>query len=200
MNRYLHLCIIPALFFYLLALAVLNGAGFSTLEILRDPPQLTGQSSFLGFLSNVGVWFWVSGAAVCLSRASTWEGAHTPLRRVLVFLGLFSLVLAIDDLFMIHDRYIAEGIVVPLYALALGVFVNRCREIIRAVDTTSFVLTGVFLALSVAVDAVQEVVPIPYPLTQAVEEGLKFLGGASWLYFCIRAAACRAGKIPSSEG
>ena len=55
---------IPALIVYALSVLVLTSSGFTLLEILRDPAQQTGMSSFLGFVSNIGVWIWVSSAAI----------------------------------------------------------------------------------------------------------------------------------------
>ena len=60
-----------------------------------------------------------------------------------------------------------------------------------AIDGTAFLMAGGFLAMSVIVDAVQEILPISYGFSQALEEGFKFCGAAAWLYFCFRVAAHR---------
>ena len=57
---------LPALVFYGAAVLVLQNSGFSLMEILRDPAQQSGASSFLGFVSNIGVWLWVSSFAIIL--------------------------------------------------------------------------------------------------------------------------------------
>ncbi|MEQ8877149.1 MAG: hypothetical protein RIC49_12135 [Phycisphaerales bacterium] len=199
MHRYLIVCGIPALLFYVVSLIVLTQSGFSLIEILRDTAQTTGQSSFLGFLSNIGVWFWVSAGAICLARALSFErGGDDRLRRLLILVGGFSLVLAADDFFLIHDRYIAEGIVVPLYAIFLWRLLSKHRQAIFAVGGFAFLAAGSMLAMSVAIDAVQEVIGIPYSVNQVIEEGFKFLGAATWLYFCYEAAAYREGLVTSA--
>ena len=60
----------PAMLFCAVSLEVMTSAGFSLKDIPRDPAQQTGQSSFLGFLSNVGVWLWVCSASICLFSAA----------------------------------------------------------------------------------------------------------------------------------
>ena len=192
MHRYLRVCGIPVLLFYVISLTVLTQSGFTVIEILRDTPQTTGQSSFLGFLSNIGVWFWVSAAAISLARAFSFEpDGDDAIRRLLILVGGFSLVLAADDFFLIHDRYIAEGIVVPIYAIFLWRLLTKHRQTIFRIDGFAFIAAGSMLAMSVAVDAVQEVIGIPYSVNQMIEEGFKFLGAATWLYFCYEAAAVR---------
>ena len=88
MHRYLRVCGIPVLLFYVISLTVLTQSGFTVIEILRDTPQTTGQSSFLGFLSNIGVWFWVSAAAISLARAFSFEpDGDDAIRRLLILVG-----------------------------------------------------------------------------------------------------------------
>lgn len=191
-RRYLLYCGVPAALFYVLTLAEMSLAGFSFVEILRDPAQQTRQSSFLGFVSSIGAWLWVSAASISLFGAALPEmQAQARHRRLLLLCGALSSLLAVDDFFLIHDRFIAEGIMVPFYALFVLMLLKRHRAEIFSVGGFAFVGAGSFLAMSIVVDAVQEILPIPYDYSQALEEGFKFMGGATWLYFCFRAAAYR---------
>ncbi|MFX0542623.1 hypothetical protein ACEWPM_012930 [Roseovarius sp. S4756] len=140
-------------------------SGFTAVESLRDPAQQTGQSSSLGFLSSNGTWFWVAAAAVCLFGYTLQRApgeAARPHGKLLFSLAVFSLVLGVDDFFLIHDRYVAEGILLPAYALFILWIARRHWALIRDIDAPAFLMTGGFLALSVAVDAVQEILPIAY--------------------------------------
>ncbi len=103
---------IPALLFYVISLQVMSSAGFSLREITRDPAQVTGLSSFVGFLSNIGVWLWVSSGAICLFSAGVGGFVSAEKQRqFLILIGMLSLVLAVDDFFLLHDRYLPEKIV-----------------------------------------------------------------------------------------
>ncbi|QGX97104.1 hypothetical protein EI983_01950 [Roseovarius faecimaris] len=188
--RVLRYCLIPALVFYLIALAVMSASGFNMIEILRDPAQQTGQSAFLGAVSTLGTWLWLSAAVFCLFRVASGAAPLEPDHRSLLKLaGGFSFFLALDDFFLIHDRYITEGILIPAYALFLAYLIKRFWALIRKMDGLAFLSAGTMLFFSVLVDAVQEILPIPYGASQALEEGFKFLGAAAWAFTCYRLAA-----------
>ncbi len=185
-------CLLPALGFYVVAVGVMSAGGFSLVEILRDPAQQTQTSSFLGFVSSIGTWLWLSAAVFCFFRVATWVDMQTaPHKTLMKLAGGFSLFLAVDDFFLIHDRYITEGILIPAYALFLAYLIKRFWALIAEIDGAAFLTAGAMLFLSVLVDAVQEILPIPYGASQALEEGFKFLGAAAWAYFCFRVAAWR---------
>ncbi|WP_138935072.1 oxidase [Roseovarius arcticus] len=183
---------LPALIFYAGALSLMKLAGFTTTEVLRDVMQQTDQSSLLGFLSSIGTWLWVAAATLCFFRyALQPRGGDDRYRRLLVLMGAFSLFLGIDDFFLIHDNYLAEGILLPLYAIFAITLLVRYRRIIGQIDGTAFMIAGGLLAMSIVVDAVQESLPMPYEYTQIAEEGFKFVGAAAWVYLCFRLAAYR---------
>ncbi|WP_254052643.1 hypothetical protein [Aliivibrio sp. EL58] len=50
-------------------------------------------------------------------------------------------------------------------------------------------LAGGLLAGSIATDLIQGYLPFGYETTQIFEEGCKFVGAASWLYFTCRVAS-----------
>lgn len=193
------ICCVPAAIFYAASLEIMTLSGFTAVESLRDLAQQTGQSSFLGFLSSIGTWFWVAAAALCFFGARMQRGRASAHGALLFGLGAFSIVLAVDDFFLIHDRYITEGILLPLYALFILWFARRHWALIGAIDRAAFLITGALLALSVTVDAVQEILPIPYGWSQIVEEGCKFVGAAAWLYFCWQVAAYRLDAAPAIQ-
>jgi len=178
---------LPALIFYSLSLASLTGQGFQLMQILRDPGQQLDQSSFLGFLSNIGVWMWVSTAAITFFGAlAIGPGRKDGLRELFVLLGGLSLFLAVDDFFMIHDRYISQRYIFPVYAVvAVAILLRHFNRIVQT-DGFAFLLAGSFLALSIATDFFQGMIPWRYAHTQVLEEGFKFVGAATWLYFAVR--------------
>jgi len=105
------IAIIPALIFYSLSLFGFRSLGYSIMQIIRDPAQQSGASSFLGFLSNIGIWLWVSSAAICFFTILTRKTKLNKNHKELIFLaGILSITLAFDDFFLIHDRYIDQNI------------------------------------------------------------------------------------------
>ena len=193
--RVLKLCVAPALVVYLVFLAIGSIGGMSMIEMLRDPAQQTGDSSFLGFISSIGTWLWLSAAIFCVFRIATFPTAGEPSHKTLLKLACgFSFFLAVDDFFLIHDRYITEGILIPAYALFLAYLIKRFWSLIVQIDGTAFLTAGAMLFMSVLVDATQEILPVSYGASQALEEGFKFLGAAAWAFFCFRIAAWRVNE------
>jgi len=192
---------VPALLFYGIAIEVLSSAGFSLKDIIRDPAQQTGQSSFLGFVSNVGVWLWVCSGAVCLFSARLGGfSADQKQKQLLMLIGLFSLILAVDDFFLLHDRYLPQRPVFIVYAVfALTLLVRYFRNIME-IEGFAFLSAGGLLALSIFVDLNQRKIPFDYGQVQTVEEGFKFVGAASWLYFSYRLASFRFRCSAGSPG
>ena len=188
---------VPALLFYGFSLVGLWTAGFDLIEVLRDPAQQSGQSSFLGFVSNIGVWLWVSSAAILFySTITTGDLVTKGGQRELLFLvGILSTILAVDDFFMIHDRYINQKICYLTYAVCAGFLLIRHYKTIIEIEGFAFLLAGLLLALSILTDLTQNHIPLHYSYVQVFEEGFKFIGGAIWLYFSFRIASFR--KTPS---
>ena len=182
--------LLPAAIFYCVSLISLYLSGFEIMEILRDPAQQTEVSSLLGFLSNIGIWLWVSSAAISFFYVlSNFNSGDKRDRELLFLAGMLSMVLAIDDFFMIHDRYVNQYICYTVYAIfAVSLFVRHFNRIIE-IEGFAFLLAGLSLALSILTDHFQYEVPIGYGITQILEEGFKFMGAATWLYFIGRTAS-----------
>jgi hypothetical protein len=183
---------VPAMLFYGISIEVLSSAGFTLKDIVRDPAQQTGQSSFLGFISNVGVWLWVCSGTLCLFSAGI--GGFTAGQKhkeLLILIGTLSLILAVDDFFLLHDRYLPQKPVFLFYAaFALTLLIRYFKKIME-IEGFAFLLAGGLLALSIFTDLNQRKIPFDYAQVQTAEEGFKFVGAATWLYFSYRLASFR---------
>lgn len=199
-SRCLCIAIIPGLLLYTISLLVLKSAGFTAIEIIRDPPHLNESSSLLGFVSNIGNWIWVSSAAICFFTVFTSQTSVERKRKELLFLaGLLSILLAIDDFFMIHDRYVKQNACYALYAIcALAILIRHYKTILQ-IDAIAFLLAGSLLAASIITDLCQNHIPMTYANTQVLEESFKFVGGLTWLYFVSRIAAYRNPSVTIPE-
>lgn len=188
--RCIFLAFIPALLFYAVSFLTLKNAGFEPREILKEPAQISGASSLIGFLSNIGAGLWVAAVAICFFGISVCGSAKQGKHKELLFLvGMLSLTLAVDDFFMIHDRYIDQKICYSVYALWAGALLLRHFKKIIEIDGFAFLFAGFLLAASIMTDLFQAHIPIHYAFTQIFEECFKFVGGATWLYFSWRMAA-----------
>jgi hypothetical protein len=183
---------IPALIFYTISLLWLGKEGFSSMQILRDMAQQTDKSSFLGFLSNIGTWLWISSSAISFFAFINYRTtALLRHRELLLLIGTLSLLLGIDDFFMIHDRYLDQRLCYATYAiLALALLVRHFHNIIE-INAFAFLSGGGLLALSILTDLFQDNLPFGYSNVQIIEEGFKFLGAGTWLYFASLVASYR---------
>ncbi|MFZ9851164.1 MAG: oxidoreductase [Vulcanococcus sp.] len=193
--RVLQLALLPALLVYGLALLLSGAAGIGTELVIRDLAQTCGQPLGVGLLSNLGYLLWISAAAIALFTALSGVGAvRGRERQLLISGGLFSLLLCLDDMFLLHDRYIGSTFLYSLYAIFALLILFRFRAQVQALGGGSFLLAVVLLGSSVMLDQLQEVIPVAYDRVQLVEEGAKFLGIATWLAFWWQAGA-GAGKL-----
>jgi len=163
------------------------------MEILRDVAQQSGASSFLGFLSNIGIWLWVSSGAICFfSFITNTIEVDTNRQKLLLLTGTFSIILAVDDFFMIHDRYINQYLCYVIYGILAAVILLFHQKTIIKIEGFAFILAGFLLALSISTDIFQNILPIDYKYVQIFEEGFKFVGAATWLYFNSKVASFRS--------
>lgn len=188
--------ILPALTFYVCSIFTMKKEGYGLLEILRDPAQQSGESSFLGFLSNIGVFLWVSSTALSLffafSKSILKSSKH---RELFLLIGVLSFLLAMDDFFMIHDRYVNQKICYATYAACASLIFLRHFKTIVSLDSFAFFTAGTCLALSILADLMEEKTSFTYEQVQLVEEGFKFVGAATWLYFVLHSSSlCLAGQ------
>lgn len=160
--------------------------------LTRDPTAALGGAPYVGFLSQVGIFFWAGAAAVCLLawRLVGREAAEGDRARGFFAAGgMLTLLLGVDDLFLLHETVfpgvgIPEPSVYAAYGAGLALFLARYRA---SVGITAPVLMALALAsfgTSAAFDVLE-----PRGVNQyLLEDGAKLVGIVSWLGFFLRAA------------
>ena len=163
-------------------------------HLTRDPATITGAPTYTGLLSNIGILLWSAAAALCLfsatlvaRRRSEWLFAQ-----FLYASGLFTLLVSIDDLFLLHDSFfpthigIPEKVIYGAYALLALVYLLRFGAVILE---TEYLLLGLALflfGLSVALDVLP---PFPFGDPYLLEDGAKFAGIVTWLVYFTRVSS-----------
>ncbi|MEB3331563.1 MAG: oxidoreductase [Synechococcaceae cyanobacterium] len=189
------LALLPALLVYGGVLLFGKASNVSLQYVLRDLAQTCGQlvgglPFAVGLVSSLGYLIWMAAAAIALFTAfSEVSGPRGPVRGLLVAGGIFSLILTLDDMFLLHDLYISQHVLYAVYAVFAVLILFRFRPYVVALGGPMFLVAVALLGLSVLADALQEVLPFPYATVQIVEEGAKFLGSAAWLFFWWQASA-----------
>jgi len=176
--------VVPAAIVYAVALVWSGAEGITAKLVLKDLAQSCKAPLGEGFLSSVGYLLWMAAAAIALFAASTRQIQGSVLNRQFAFCGGgFSLWLCLDDMFLVHDRYLGQLFLYITYAFFTGMLLFRFRGPLRRFGGDTFLVSVVLLGLSVLTDELQGLWPNSYETVQIFEEGFKFLGIAAWLSF-----------------
>ncbi|MEM1042056.1 MAG: hypothetical protein AAGI91_05445 [Bacteroidota bacterium] len=186
-----------------LLLALIGVVGYTTetihiAHLTRDPAAVAKMSSFTGVVSNVGVLLWTVTAATCLFTARTlWRvPAERMWAGLLLSAGCLTVLLTVDDLFMLHDGVIQRYLRLPgkvLYAVyGLSVIAGTVaygRTILES-NYVLLVLAIACLAASVGVDALADgsgmrTVLGSRGLVYLLEDGFKLLGIGGWASYFV---------------
>ncbi|WP_158045122.1 hypothetical protein [Skermanella pratensis] len=187
---------VPAL---IVALAVLQNR-YAYGELFNDPADIVGYDPFFGMISTIGLFFWAAAAGIAALAATVLRGAgDTRAGGFFQAAGLLTLLLMVDDAFMLHEQVLPEGlgireryIKVGYLALAAAFGLTFFRFLIRG--------NPVLLASSAAFFAGSVVFDNPAFLTglgvmasdfvlYVVEDGCKFTGIVLWFTWMLKTAA-----------
>ena len=197
-NKALRWSLIPALLVYVASLSLSGLAGIKGQLVLRDLAQTCGTPAGVGLLSNLGYLLWLAAGAVALFTAYSGQpGVRGKQRELLACGGWFSFILCIDDMFLLHDRYIGQTFLYVVYMVFAALIAMRYRRQLMASRGELFLLAVALLGASIGIDQFQRDLPFMYETVQLVEEGAKFLGIATWVLYWWQASAQSLNKAQS---
>lgn len=171
--------------------------GITPARFTQDPAALTGAHPLLGAASNLGVLAWTATAAVCLFTAMLLHGRRDrrEFARWMLAAGLLTCLLALDDLFLLHESLLPEALGIPqpavlaAYVAAVGLFLLRFRAPMERTDRTLLGLALAFFAASVAADQLPGAWFRASGWLYLLEDGCKLLGIAGWSGYFLSVAA-----------
>jgi hypothetical protein len=170
-------------------------AGIRPSLLLNDATAVLRAPFYIAALHNAGVLLWfTAGAIACFTVWVLPGGPQAGGSRPLLWaLGLFTIVLAVDDLYLFHDvvgpRYLGvpELAVQLLYVVWGSSLAVHQRRVLLGHPDGSVLFCGVaLLGMSLLIDASGVGEGVPGGAT--TEDGLKWLGILCWLLFCVRAS------------
>ena len=184
-----YISILPSTILYLAILYISNFYNIKLSLVVRDLAQTCGYPIGVGMISNLGILLWGAAASICFFTTFL-KSINRESSKLLLLGGIFSSLLCIDDLFLLHDRYIGPDFLNLTY-LAISIFLLvRFRRILKNIGLFNLIISILFLGLSVFFDGViQQILNQSYELTQLFEEGFKFIGIACWLNFWCKASS-----------
>lgn len=162
--------------------------------LFREPYSIGHIPLYVGLISNIGALLWCCTIGICLfayliARKNTRSAAAG---NMLLFPAVFSAVLLLDDVLMIHERVIGpllpngQMVTYLVYGFAAGFFLYRYRTALLSSNLGVLMLSIGLLGASAGLDVLKEVFSInvvPARHHLLVEDGLKLMGIATWLYY-----------------
>jgi len=166
-----------------------NGIDFSVL--VKDPVGQLHAPLYTGALSNFGVLLWAAAAAIALFSAAGGRMADGERRVFVLGLGLLTAWMALDDLYLLHERVIPrwtgveEFYTQAFYAAFLVFWLARFRGVVRRTAYLVLLCAMGLFAFSCVVDDYAGVV-IQRSL---LEDGSKLIGIGTWLAYLASVCA-----------
>lgn len=160
--------------------------------LTRDPIAVFEGPFYIGLLSKIGIIFWCSSAAICLFTFSVLhrKNNHNDMSSFILFLGLMTSFLLLDDFFLLHDRifpllfHINEKVIFSVYGLALLICLIRFNKTILKTEYFILIFAFGFFVLSLIND--RNFLPVSENLHYLFEDGSKLLGIICWFTYLTR--------------
>jgi len=202
--------VIRALYAIVLLLLVLlvgihQMTNISFASFTADPATVFGYNPLYGYISNLGVILWGACMSVCLFSALILNSRRDQSKMIAFFIsfGALTAVLMLDDLFMFHEKLapeylnISEKWVLLTYALYAAGSIYHFRDILFTHDMKFFIISFAAFASSVLLD--QIATRYYFPGEFLFEDGLKFIGIASWLTYFLNMASTHIMALMTSN-
>lgn len=149
--------------------------------LVRDPAAEFDFPPYAGFFSHMGISFLVATAAVTFFAAMVAGQFNGRYSIPLLATSLFSIFLAIDDLFMLHELASRFGEVVFFACLGLAMCVIL---FLLAKNANDHDLRGLYWAIGfLGLSAVADLLKIYGPFAYWLEDFSKLAGLGAWLAF-----------------
>jgi hypothetical protein len=158
----------------------------------RDPIAVLGGAAYVGFISNVGILFWAFTAAICLfSSIIQKQDNNQATSKFLLYSGLLTMWLLLDDMFGFHDSILPYHLMIPeelvylIYITIVLVYLAKFKTVILGCEYVIFSIAFCFFALSVLIDLFLE----QQGFLSLIEDGFKLFGIVTWFIFFFK--TCR---------
>lgn len=182
----------------LTVLALLTAIFVSTVKgialdvFTQDPNAQMNAPFYMGFFSNLGVIIWSAALTICFYCAYRLpDSSDRRNREFLLASGGITLLMALDDLFQLHELvfpqyfHISDNMVYLTYVNVYLIYGIRFRRQLLQSDFLALVLAFFLLGLSTIID----LLPLPLPKDTFLEDAIKLLGAVTWLVYYTRTAS-----------
>lgn len=155
----------------------------------QDPMALAKGKFYFGLLSNVGILFWCAAATLCFFVSTFVQGSdRQPSRRFFLMSGLFTLILLLDDLFLLHETVlpwllgIRQRYVLLVYLALTLLYLARYWKTIRRHYPIIMAVALALFGLSLLEDVLALA---PERWHYLLEDGAKLFGIITWFNYFV---------------
>lgn len=172
-------------FLIILFTAIVSRGSNSMAMYVRDPAAEFGFTPLAGLVSHLGVFALLTAGVISIFASYQVR----PKVGLLFWAGAFSLIIAVDDFFMIHDDLALRIGLSEIQVFAVyGVLALTILFVFRT-SLTGKAHMGLYAAIALLAASVVADVTMTYSETQVVfEDSLKFLGLIVWSSYWVRRA------------
>lgn len=158
----------------------------------RDPTQIGQVPFYAGYLSSLGVLAWAAGAVIALFSSAMLDVLAEDKSNAL-FLGYFgglTVLLTLDDLFLIHENFpLNEKAVFLAYILIAATGCVLFRKQFKRFPAGFAIAAAFLFAVSLVIDRVQSSIQSNIgDFRILIEDGAKFTGAVCWAIFLCKAS------------
>jgi len=183
-NEYLKMDI-RSLFFYLIGTVIListylicHANNIPLALLFRDPSSSGGLPFYAGWISYLGVAIWAAGSSIILFTSHFLKNT---IRRYCLALGIFMMLLLIDDFFMLHDGlfgvlHIPEILIYFVYGFFAIIVLKLALQVLQPEEIFQLVTAFGLLGISIGIDVFQAYLESHISNRILFEDGFKLLG------------------------
>jgi hypothetical protein len=156
-------------------------------DLTRDPNAISQKPKYIGFVSQIGMFFWFGVVSLCILTAILLKRLvdHSLHIQFFQFFAFFTFVLGIDDVFMLHDesahRGINEKVIYIIYIVCFFYCILRFWKLIFQTNFNLIFIAGFFLGLSILMDVISST-------NYIVEDSFKITGIVFWFFYFLDCA------------
>lgn len=166
---------------------------------VRDPAAIAGINPLNGLVSHLGAILWSATAGISLFTALLC--ASTEARGLFLYFGTFTVLLLLDDVFMLHEAVLPAVLGLPeptLYLLYGAILLYGLLRYHRALRWRAAPLLGTACACFGFAAGLDILVESAADWAFWLEDGAKLLGIANWCagFAVIAADTLRGGGVP----
>jgi hypothetical protein len=153
----------------------------------QDPVAIMDQPFYLGLFSHIGILLWCATASVCFYTWRLLSYDH-PQRPFLLFSGLVTTLLMVDDLFLLHELvfpdyfHIPKNAVYLIYLNLLLAYAVVFRKELLESENVLLMVSALLIGSSQFVD----LLPMPIPEDSFLEDAVKLFGIITWFLYYAR--------------